>query len=61
MTNAVAVRRRTSTALPELTAFARSEDRTRALLAGFAVHVAKPVDPNELLATVVSVAGRSGA
>src|SRR6201999_4205975 len=35
-----------------LTAFARSEDRTRALMAGFSVHVAKPVEPDELLATV---------
>ncbi|MEO8520194.1 MAG: PAS domain S-box protein [Acidobacteriota bacterium] len=42
-----------------LTAFARSEDRTRALRAGFAVHVSKPVDPAELVATVVSVAGRA--
>ena len=45
-----------------LTAFARSEDRDRALRAGFQVHVAKPVDPSELVATVASVAGRvSGA
>ena len=43
-----------------VTAFARSEDRTRALRAGFAVHVAKPVDPAELVATVVSVTGRAG-
>jgi PAS domain S-box-containing protein len=41
-----------------LTAFARSEDRTRALRAGFMVHVSKPVDPAELVATVASVAGR---
>jgi PAS domain S-box-containing protein len=41
-----------------LTAFARSEDRTRALRAGFQVHVSKPVDAAELIATVVSVAGR---
>jgi PAS domain S-box-containing protein len=41
-----------------LTAFARSEDRTRALRAGFLVHVSKPVDPAELVATVASVAGR---
>ena len=41
-----------------LTALARSEDRTRALRAGFVVHVSKPVDPAELIATVVSVAGR---
>jgi CheY-like chemotaxis protein len=39
-----------------LTAFARSEDRTRALLAGFQIHVAKPVEPLELIATVVSLA-----
>ena len=41
-----------------LTAFARSEDRTRTLRAGFLVHVSKPVDPSELIATVASVAGR---
>lgn len=41
-----------------LTAFARAEDRIRALRAGFAVHVSKPVDPSELVATVASVAGR---
>ncbi|MFL6581935.1 MAG: PAS domain-containing protein [Burkholderiales bacterium] len=43
-----------------LTAFARSEDRTRALRAGFLVHVAKPVEPSELVATVASVTGRTG-
>ena len=37
-----------------LTAFARSEDRTRTLRAGFLVHVSKPVDPLELVATVAS-------
>jgi CheY-like chemotaxis protein/nitrogen-specific signal transduction histidine kinase len=41
-----------------LTAFARSEDRTRALRSGFLAHVPKPVDPSELVATVASVAGR---
>jgi signal transduction histidine kinase/CheY-like chemotaxis protein len=43
-----------------LTAFARSEDRTRALRAGFLAHVPKPVDPSELIATVASVVGRAG-
>ncbi len=43
-----------------LTAFARSEDRTKALLSGFTVHVTKPVEPNELAATIASVAGRVG-
>jgi PAS domain S-box-containing protein len=41
-----------------LTAFARSEDRTRALRVGYIAHVAKPVEPSELLATVAVVAGR---
>jgi signal transduction histidine kinase/CheY-like chemotaxis protein len=43
-----------------LTAFARTEDRMRALRAGFLVHVPKPVEPSELVATVASVAGRLG-
>ncbi len=42
-----------------LTAFARSEDRQRAILAGFQTHVAKPVDPAELIATVASLAGKT--
>jgi CheY-like chemotaxis protein len=43
-----------------LTAFARTEDRRRALLAGFQMHLAKPVEPAELLAVVANVAGRVG-
>lgn len=43
-----------------LTAFARSEDRTRALRAGFRVHLAKPVEPAELVASVASLGGRTG-
>jgi signal transduction histidine kinase/CheY-like chemotaxis protein len=42
-----------------LTAFARSEDRTRAMLAGYQVHVVKPIEPGELLATVASLVGRA--
>jgi signal transduction histidine kinase/ActR/RegA family two-component response regulator len=38
-----------------LTAFARSEDRTRALQAGFIMHVAKPVEADEFLASVASI------
>ena len=34
-----------------------TDDRLRALLAGFQVHVAKPVDPRELAATVRAMAG----
>ena len=41
-----------------LTAFARAEDRTRALQAGFLVHVTKPVDASALVATIAGVAGR---
>ena len=41
-----------------LTAFARSEDRTRALRAGFVAHVAKPVEPSELLATIAAFCNR---
>jgi CheY-like chemotaxis protein len=41
-----------------LTAFARSEDRARALRAGFLLHVAKPVEPRELIATLATVAGQ---
>ena len=44
-----------------LTAFARSEDRTRALRAGFRMHMAKPVEPAELIAAVASVGGRAEA
>jgi signal transduction histidine kinase/CheY-like chemotaxis protein len=40
-----------------LTAFARSEDRTRAMLSGYQVHVAKPIEPDELVATVKSQCG----
>jgi signal transduction histidine kinase len=43
-----------------LTAFARSEDRTRALLAGYQVHIAKPIEPHELVVTIGSLAGRTG-
>ena len=42
-----------------LTAFARSEDRTRAMMAGYQVHLAKPIEPRELVATVANVAGRT--
>ncbi|HVR52311.1 MAG TPA: GAF domain-containing protein [Pseudorhodoferax sp.] len=41
-----------------LTAFARAEDRVRALRAGFRAHVGKPVEPAELVATIASAVGR---
>ena len=42
-----------------LTALTRIEDRVKALTAGFQMHVAKPVEPAELLAVVSSLAGRN--
>ena len=41
-----------------LTAYARSEDRARALRLGFEMHLAKPIDPSELIAAVASLARR---
>jgi signal transduction histidine kinase len=41
-----------------LTAYVRAEDRQQALEAGFQTHLAKPVDPSELIATVARLAGR---
>jgi signal transduction histidine kinase len=41
-----------------LTAYARAEDRQRALEAGYQTHLAKPVDPSELIAAVARLAGR---
>ncbi len=37
-----------------LTAFARSEDRTRAMLAGYQVHLAEPAEAQELIAAVAT-------
>ena len=42
-----------------LTAFARSEDRTKALRSGFELHLSKPVDPGELVASVATLARRA--
>jgi CheY-like chemotaxis protein len=42
------------------TAFARGEDRTKALLSGYQAHLAKPVDANELVAIEATLAGRTG-
>ncbi len=41
-----------------LTAYARAEDRVRALRSGFQMHIAKPVENSELLAAVANLAGR---
>jgi PAS domain S-box-containing protein len=42
-----------------LTAYARTEDRVRILSAGYQIHVAKPVEPVELITAVASLAGRT--
>jgi len=42
-----------------LTAYARAEDRARALNAGYQAHLAKPVDLRELVAVVSRLCGRS--
>jgi signal transduction histidine kinase/DNA-binding response OmpR family regulator len=41
-----------------LTAYARSEDRVKALRAGFQIHLAKPIDPAELITTIAALAKR---
>jgi PAS domain S-box-containing protein len=43
-----------------LTAYARVQDRMQAILAGFSTHVAKPIEANELVTVVASLAGRLG-
>ena len=41
-----------------LTAYARSEDRVTALASGFQMHIAKPVNPAELVIAVAALLGR---
>ena len=43
-----------------VTALSRSEDRRKALMAGYQTHLAKPIDENELVAVVATLAGRTG-
>jgi CheY-like chemotaxis protein len=43
-----------------LTAYARAEERIRALAAGFQLHIPKPVNPEELAAVVANLVGRTG-
>ncbi len=42
-----------------LTAYARTEDRTKAIAQGFQIHIPKPVEPIELATVVASLAGRT--
>ena len=48
-----AERRTTPPAALAITAFARGQDRERALAAGFAAYLAKPVEPEEFIGVVV--------
>ena len=41
-----------------LTAYARSEDRAKALESGFEMHLSKPIDPAELVASIRALARR---
>jgi CheY-like chemotaxis protein len=43
-----------------LTAYAGPKDRRRALLAGSQTHLAKPVEPGELLAVVATLGWHDG-
>jgi signal transduction histidine kinase/DNA-binding response OmpR family regulator len=42
-----------------LTAYATDDDRARALSAGFQIHVAKPIEPENLVKSIADVAGRN--
>ena len=42
-----------------LTAFARAEDRKKAILSGYQSHVAKPVDMAELVIVVAGLVSRA--
>ncbi|HEV7298329.1 MAG TPA: response regulator [Tepidisphaeraceae bacterium] len=42
-----------------LSAYAREEDRAKSTVAGFQMHVSKPVEPAELVTMVASLAGRA--
>jgi len=42
-----------------LTAYARPEDRVKALQSGFQIHLAKPIDPVELVVAVAALAKRA--
>jgi PAS domain S-box-containing protein len=42
-----------------VTAYARAEDRSKALRAGFQVHLVKPIEPGELISVAASLTGRT--
>jgi CheY-like chemotaxis protein len=57
------IRRSSNTAIRDvpaaaLTAYARAEDRVKVLKSGFHMHLAKPIDPAELVAAVAALSKR---
>ncbi|HTV51757.1 MAG TPA: ATP-binding protein [Steroidobacteraceae bacterium] len=44
-----------------VTAYARAEDRQRLLLAGYQMHISKPIEPQELIAGIASLVGVTAA
>ncbi|MEO8137936.1 MAG: response regulator [Betaproteobacteria bacterium] len=44
-----------------LTAFARAEDKTRALEAGFDIHLTKPLQPHVLMVSILQLMGRGNS
>jgi hypothetical protein len=42
-----------------LTAYARDEDRKRALAAGYQMHIAKPIGSSQLVTMIARLAGRA--
>jgi PAS domain S-box-containing protein len=53
-------RRGRRTPIVALTAYGRAQDRLAALAAGFNLHLAKPVDPAELVLVIANLVGRTG-
>lgn len=43
-----------------LTAYTRPEDRLRALRAGYQMHLAKPLEPAEVVTAIATLAGHAG-
>ena len=54
---ALSIERGGRTPAVALTAYAREDDRRRALAAGFQLHLPKPIDPQKLAAAVATLAG----
>jgi CheY-like chemotaxis protein len=44
-----------------VTAYAREQDRMEAFRAGYQMHMAKPVEPDELIAVIASFSGRTAS